>query len=189
NDGNGVEVGGNAHGILIGGIPPDRHLLGTNNVISSNDGYGVAFTGTAHDNQVNLTFIGTDVKGNVKGGILMGSGTYANTLGSTDSILPTIISGNHGAGIEMNGTQGNTVVGTQIGVGVDTRQLPNDGNGILIVNSYANVIGGTAKGAGNTIAFNHGNGVLVKSGTGNTIRGNSIHDNSPLGIRLAPGAN
>jgi hypothetical protein len=189
NKGNGIEIGGDAHDNLIGG-PAPQQTIGTNNVISANLGYGIAFTGTAHNNQVNLTFIGTDVKGNVKGGILLGPGTYANTIGSTDTKnFPTIISGNHGAGIEMNGTRNNIVVGTQIGLDPNGKALPNDGNGILIVNSYDNVIGGTAAGAGNIIAYNHSDGVLVKSGAGNTIRGNSIYDNSPLGIRLAPGAN
>jgi parallel beta-helix repeat protein len=46
------------------------------------------------------------------------------------------------------------------------------------------VIGGTQTEAGNQIAFNGGPGIAVTSGTGNSIRGNSIFSNNGLGIDL-----
>src|SRR5207249_3787738 len=48
----------------------------------------------------------------------------------------------------------------------------------------ANSIGGTATGAGNTIAFNVDDGVRVESGTGNPILSNRIFSNNFLGIDL-----
>jgi len=45
-------------------------------------------------------------------------------------------------------------------------------------------IGGSVAPAANLIAFNGGNGVLVDTGTGNPILGNSIHSNADLGIDL-----
>ena len=45
-------------------------------------------------------------------------------------------------------------------------------------------VSGTAAGAANTIADNGGAGVDVLSGTGNSIRGNSIFSNGNLGIHL-----
>jgi hypothetical protein len=53
-------------------------------------------------------------------------------------------------------------------------------------------IGGTMPGAGNTIAFNAGNGVFLASDANGTARGNfvasnSIHDNALLGINLNGG--
>ncbi len=48
-----------------------------------------------------------------------------------------------------------------------------------------NLIGGESPGAGNDIRSN-ATGVYVRSGTGNAIRGNSIRDNSSLGIDLHP---
>src|SRR5262249_18747712 len=68
-----------------------------------------------------------------------------------------------------------------------TTPLANTGDGVLIENgANHNQIGDTVAGAGNVIAFNTGSGVGVV-GTGtveNSIRGNSIHDNSGLGIDL-----
>ncbi len=52
-----------------------------------------------------------------------------------------------------------------------------------------NLIGGTAAVAGNVIAFNGAQGVLVMSGTGDAILGNSIFSNTSPGIVLAPGGN
>jgi large repetitive protein len=65
--------------------------------------------------------------------------------------------------------------------------LPNGINGVSIggiSQSDSNTIGGTTAGAGNVIAFNHGNGVTVYSGTGNAISRNSIFSNGGLGVDL-----
>src|SRR5262249_31184763 len=65
--------------------------------------------------------------------------------------------------------------------------LGNSGSGVEIRgNASGNVIGGLGLGARNVIAFNGAAGVGVESGTGNTIRGNSLHDNGNLGIDLGP---
>ena len=59
--------------------------------------------------------------------------------------------------------------------------------------SNSNSIGGSASGAGNTIADNDSGGVLVSAGSGNTTRENSIYANGPSntgpGIHIDPGAN
>ena len=65
------------------------------------------------------------------------------------------------------------------------KDLGNLGNGVRIdLSASKNTIGGTDDGAGNTIAFNGANGVLVGSGTGNGILGNSIFSNVKLGSDL-----
>ena len=201
NVGNGVKIDGTAHDNVIGG-PQPTYSIAPRNVISANGGYGVAIVGSAYDNQVNFSFIGTDVYGenaigtdnsvlgNAQGGIYLGPGTSGTTVGSTDPTLPTLISGNLGNGIEMNGATGNTVIGCLFGVEKDG-QSPlltggNSGNAIYIVNSSNNVIGGTQPGDGNLITLYPGNGVLVSSGSGNGIRGNSIFGNTLAGIYLAP---
>jgi hypothetical protein len=193
NGGNGVAITGHAHDNVIGGKPPFPPRVPAN-VIAGNDGYGVAITGHAHDNQVNFSFIGISptsprALGNDKGGVLLGPGTARTIVGSTDPDLQTVISGNQGDGIDMVGTQGNSVIGALIGVGANGFPRPNHGDGIRIMDSSGNQIGGTSAGKGNVIASNHGDGVCVESGQRNGIHRNSIYDNAGLGIRLSQGAN
>ncbi len=73
NGGDGLRIDGTAHGNTIGGslrsvIPQDT--------FSGNDGYGVAISAQAHNNQVFSSFIGTKIQGlaalaNQKGGVLL----------------------------------------------------------------------------------------------------------------------
>jgi hypothetical protein len=68
-----------------------------------------------------------------------------------------------------------------------TLDLGNVDIGVLLADgAFNNVIGGTDPAAGNTIAFNGGNGVHLRllTGSGNTIRSNSIFDNGGFGIDL-----
>jgi hypothetical protein len=198
---NGVEVDGDAHNIIVGGPQLTFNII-PHNAISANGGNGVAIDGNAYDIQVSFSFIGTDLSGldalgNAKAGVFLGAGTYSTTIGSTDPNLFAVISGNLGDGIEMQGTHGNTVVGSLIGTDVTgLLPLPNGGDGVFISDSYNNVIGrasastsGTAGGPANVIAFNGADGVFVDSGSGNVIRENSIYGNTLLGIDLAPWAN
>ncbi len=216
NHNNGVEVDGTAHDDIIGGPQATFNII-PQNAISSNGANGVAITGTAHNITVSHSYIGTDLTGshigsggaavddfgNTGAGIYIGPGTSSNTIGSTDPTLLTIVSGNVGGGILMNGTQNNTVTGSDIGTDVTGLvALGNTGNGIQITNSSNNVIGrsggavslksfiGNVTGnPGNIIANSTANGVFVVSGSGNTIRDNSIYGNTGLGIDLAAGAN
>src|SRR5262249_28971837 len=133
---------------------------------------------------------GLSALGNHQGGVLLGPGTLRTIVGSTDPQLLTVISGNHGNGIEMSGTADNRVIGTIIGADPSGRsELANHDYGIYIVNSFCNWIVVILPGEGNTTAFNHRHGVWVKSGQGNAIRRNSIFDNKGRGIKLSPGAN
>jgi uncharacterized repeat protein (TIGR01451 family) len=91
-------------------------------------------------------------------------------------------------GIEIscanNVVQGN-YIGTDAGGTEDRGQRSSDAVQI-ITGGTGNVIGGTAAGAGNLIAFTKSgkSGVSVQAGTGNAVRGNSIHSNTALGIDL-----
>ncbi|HET6327078.1 MAG TPA: LEPR-XLL domain-containing protein [Planctomycetaceae bacterium] len=193
NLGNGVEVGGSAHNIVVGGPQPTFNVV-PQNTISANGENGVAITGSAHSITVNNGFIGTNATGlqtfgNDEAGIYIGPGTSKNVIGSPEPSLTTIISGNGASGINMEGTTGNTVVGTWIGLDRNGN-LPfgNDGNGILINNSSRNIIGGVGAN-GNHIVASGLDGVFVESGTGNGIHENSIFGSDGLGIDLGSGAN
>jgi hypothetical protein len=66
----------------------------------------------------------------------------------------------------------------------------NGRNGVyLLAGASNNLIGGTVAGAANTIAFSVNDGILVDTGTGNTIRQNSIFSSGNLGIELVNGGN
>lgn len=194
NGDNGVEIGRRAHDNVIGGRQPD-FSISPRNLMSGNVGYGVAVIGAAHDNQINFSYIGTNAMGDInpnfgngKSGIFLGAHTTGTRIGSRDPNLFTLVSGNGGHGIEIRGS-GNSVIGTTIGANAaGVLPLPNQGSGVFI-DGTNNVIGSTAANGGNTIVFNPSSGVLVASGNGNSIRGNSIHTNVPLGIELGPTGN
>ncbi len=175
---------GNMSSNTIGGTAP-----GARNIISGNTGRGVSLGGTITGNLVQGNFIGTDVTGtvalgNLSDGVLINFGSINNTIGGTTSAARNVISGNGGNGVRSD-YHPTTVQGNFIGTQMNgSSPLGNGSNGVLINFVGGNTIGGTASGAGNTIAFNGGDGVFVNSGPGNSVRGNSIHANSGLGIDL-----
>ncbi len=211
---NGIEVDGTAHDDIIGGPQATFNII-PQNAISANGANGVAITSGAHNILVNHSYIGTDLTGSMLGtggtgeddfgnaqdGIYVGPGTYGNTIGATDSSLLTIISGNQGDGVALSGTHDNRIIGSYIGTDVTGAvALGNVGNGVSITNSSNNVIGNAGvvgvrslltptSSTANIIANSGGDGVLVASGSGNSIRDNAIHDNALLGIMLDSGAN
>src|SRR5262249_42993773 len=75
---------------------------------------------------------------------------------------------------------GNTIQGNRIGVNASGAQLANGGQGINLQGSSANLIGGTASGAGNLISGNAASGVEISGATsaGNLLQGNLIGTNS-----------
>jgi CSLREA domain-containing protein len=192
NDDDGIYVSTSDNTIGGGGA-------GAGNVISGNTGSGVHIEGSiANGNTVSGNLIGTDASGtqqlgNKDDGILINAGAANNTIGGTDAGAGNVISDNGaapslggGGGVDLRFTpgSGNIVEGNLIGTDLSgSSNLGNAHFGVSISGS-AQTIGGTVAGAGNTIAFNNGPGVLVTSGTGNSILGNSIHDNSALGIDL-----
>ncbi len=104
--------------------------------------------------------------------------------------MPTLIDSNTGGGIVMNGTTGNTVIATGIGIAANGSALGNHGSGIALTNSSKNTIGSSSSLLlQNTIANNTASGVIVNSGTQDAIHQNSIYSNGSLGITLAAGAN
>jgi hypothetical protein len=188
----GVEMNG-ASGNTIGGTTP-----GTRNVISGNARNGIIIRGAgATANIVEGNYIGTNaagkaVLGNGGDGVFIND-MSSNTIGGTTTGARNIIAGNAGNGIHITGAGGtnNVVEGNSIGTNAaGTAALGNSANGVLIEGGASNnTIGGTAKGAGNTIANNGAAGVNVALGTGNGIHQNAIFANTGTGIVLGSGAN
>ncbi len=117
--------------------------------------------------------------------------TYNNTIGGTLPGEGNLISGGGGIYLAYSGYSGaptnNFIQGNLIGTDkTGTVAIGAPSEGIYLVGANNNTIGGTTPGAGNIIAFTSGGnaGVDIESGTGNSILGNSIFMNTPLGIYL-----
>jgi hypothetical protein len=165
------------------------------NLISGNLGRGVEIDlPSTTGNQVQGNYIGTDVTGslplgNQDQGVLLGN-TSGNVVGGTAAGSGNVIAANLFNGIYIGDGGGNSVLGNLIGTDASgTLARGNALDGIIVVNSINNIIGGTVSGAANLVAFNRLAGVAIgidrsDPATGNAIRGNSIHDNHALGIDL-----
>jgi titin len=190
----GVDLEQPSGGNLIGGT-----AAGASNLISGNRLDGVHFYfGTLTGNTVQGNYIGTDATGtqalgNARRGVFIEGGSN-NLIGGTAAGAGNLISANQGSGIYIVGPgSGNLVQGNLIGTdATGTQDLGNSQDGVHIdgLNSGKNnTVGGEAAGAGNTIAFNGRDGVLVDRGSGNAILGNAIFANANLGIELLRSAN
>lgn len=108
------------------------------------------------------------------------------------SAAANVVSANGGSGVLISGASAtsNLIAGNFIGTDLSaTIHLGNGANGVKTQDATNNTIGGTAAGAGNTIAFNGHNGVLVDTGAGNAILSHLIFDNGNLGIELINNGN
>ena len=188
----GIVLNANARNSLVGGL-----IAAARNVISGNT-FGIGIFNGADSNTIQGNYIGTDVTGTSDLGN-SGAGIelldVAGTLIGGGSGATNIISGNGTAilgapGIRIRGSEAvSTLVrGNLIGVSATGLPLGNSTYGIQITDQATqNPIGSTGPGLANTIAYNGDDGILVENdATGNSFRGNSIHDNGGLGIDLAP---
>lgn len=175
----------------VGGTAP-----GARNVISgitTGGGYGVYIGSSTAGTQVVGNYVGTDATGLLARGSLIGVFAQSPaTIGGTTAAAANVVSGN-GIGVQLNYiASGELVEGNLIGVAADgSTALGNTGVGVDVIDGvFFSTIGGTAAGAGNVIANNGAQGVLVTGSSsvprGIGILGNSIHDNGALGIDLAP---
>ncbi len=171
-------------GILLCIGTHDNTISG--NVISGNVGPGLEIHGGSFSNVVEGNLIGTNASetaalGNSTEGILITTGSYSNIIGGTTVADRNVISGNGGAGVQVDlDSDNNSVEGDLIGTNASgATTLGNTTSGVLIESGAAgNTVGGTTAAAANTIADNQDNGVAVtRAGVGNTIVGNLINAN------------
>ncbi len=199
NAGNAASPNGGA-GVLIESTA-NNHIGGSRtattgnqgNVISGNKGYGIEIDGfgASGNNAIQGNLIGVNITGSNAvpngqldpltgqplpggGGILLSSANQ-NQIGGLTPDLVNVISGNNGPGIDIRSSLSNTINGNQIGTdSVGTTPVPNLGDGISLLGSSLNKIGGTSAGAGNLISGNQGNGIAIQGGQFNYIQGNQI---------------
>ena len=179
NTGDGIDVSGDQN--TISGT-----VGGAGNIIAANSGSGGVLDG-ASDNMIAGNSIGVDSTGNGAmgngSGVEIDDGGTGNTIGGTTDTARNFIAASasdDGYGILISGdsTTGNLVQGNYIGTGDDgISQIGNQADGVDIVDSPANTIGGTSAGAGNLFADNGGDGVDLDGATNTLVAGNLIGTN------------
>ena len=138
-------------------------------------------------NLVEGNLIGTDPTGkkavpNGAGGVFL-PGTE-NTIGGTTAAAHNVISGNDGSGVSIPNAS-NVIQGNYIGTDITGVNPLGNYNGVDD-NGVDNVVGGTTPGAGNVIAGNTNDGLVIDSkSAGNVTKDNLIgvaaDSDAPLG--------
>jgi titin len=183
-------------GNIIGGAGS-----GEGNVISGNTGVGIHLE-QSDNNIIRGNFVGTNAAGTSalpnEHGIHVDYLSDNNTIGGASPGQGNLLSGNEWAGIWISGTAGlYATTGTQVKgnlVGTDVAGIAQVGNGWGVVISRRgqdSIIGGSAAGEGNVIAFSENEGVYITDSDSirNSARGNSIHSNGGKGIENINGGN
>gem|GEM_PF-441485 len=190
------DLGNTLDGVTFQGAAGNR-VGGTTaaerNVISGNNRAGI-FCDTASNNTIQGNYIGLNAAGTAAIASPSGTGVgvqegAGNTIGGTAAGAGNVISGFGGAGVNIGGsaaTNNNVVLGNLIGTDAAGTAALGNGTGVVIAGqAQNNIVGGTAAGARNVIAFSAQAGVAITdTATGNTVRGNSITANGALGIDL-----
>ena len=193
NQGDGVDIGGGASNIMIGGTSP-----ATRNIISGNTMNGILIDSAATNTNIVVqgNYIGTNAAGtgsvsNDGNGIEVSMGSA--TIGGTVTADPNVISGNWLDGILID-TPDNMVLGNFVGTNASgTGPLPNDtannnqpnSGGVVVLGVTGNTIGGpnqvnadgsVTRTAGNVISGNSASGICISNAgnPGNTVIGNYI---------------
>ncbi len=184
----GIVLYNGANNTVIGGDA----TLGEGNVISANTQEGIHLNGNLNvattANVIRGNRIGTDAsglidRGNGTYGITVFNGTSATDIGGPAAGHGNVISGNGTDGIYLDGagTVGTTIRSNMIGVGSDgLTSIPNGDRGVQIESGANGTIVGTV-GAGNVIAANANDGIIIGDGsnpgtgtTGTVVEANMI---------------
>lgn len=188
----GIGIFSGATGNTIGGT-----VSGAGNLVSGNSNQGVLILSAGTNNNVVAgNLIGTNAAGttalaNAYAGVEISGGPQNNVIGGTMASARNVISGNANQGVSLNGTgtSGNRVSGNYIGTNAaGAAAIANGFPGIEIFSSAtANIIGGTAPGAGNVISGNGSRGMTITGANSNTVAGNFIGLNA-AGTAALPNA-
>jgi hypothetical protein len=191
----GIGIGSGPKNIIGGTTPEERNIIsGHSNaiVILVTPVFPNISSGEPNENQIIGNYIGTDITGTValgnEVGMVVGAGS--NTLiGGVSAGAGNVISGNQVGIIIIEPSTNNRVIGNFIGTQADgSSPLGNAILGVAVDAPDTNhIIGGTAPGEGNVIAFNgNSGGVYVVDNSSVGILGNRIFANVGLGIDLDP---
>ncbi len=162
NTGPGVDIIDAPDNTIGGPTGGARNLISGNNVgvlITDALSTGTVVAG----NLIGTNATGTAALGNLTAGITLwgGSGT---TIGGSSTLARNVISGNTGAGVDIEGGATSTVIeGNYVGVDqTGTQPLGNAGSGLAENNASGATIGGTAPGSGNVFSANAQSGLMIQ---------------------------
>jgi parallel beta-helix repeat protein len=175
---------------LIGGMTPAAR-----NIISGNQFTGIGISGTG--NTVIGNYIGLDatgmnrIPGQSNAGVSVSSA--GNVIGGMRGGAENVISGNVGAGIKIQGADGDKILGNFIGVNASgTSAVPNLEGGVVLESAEGTLVDG------NLISGNSNAGIDLSATQGSLIFGNRIGTDlsgtealgrQPFGIILRDEAN
>jgi hypothetical protein len=171
----------NGAGLVIGGS-----AAGEGNLISGNTGNGITL-GTCNNAVIQGNLFGTDVTGTLA--IPNGKGIEVNVsnnvvIGGAGAGEGNVVAGNIQEGIRLTVTNGAVVRGNFIGTDASGTLRLGNAAGINLNSNTGTLVGpATPGGPGvNVIAYNTFG--VVNTGSGNSVRGNSIHDSTFLGMDI-----
>ncbi len=199
NDGNGVLIQAGSANNLVGTNADGLSDVLERNVVSGNSSTGIRIFDDGTDgNVVAGNYVGTNAAGDAaipNGGRGVIVQSCANTrVGGTTAAERNVISGNGTDGIQVYSATMTLVQGNYIGTdAIGISALGNTDYGVNVARAKGTVVGGTASGARNVIAFSGLAGIRMTEYTptnrlsyDNSLRGNIIHSNGGLGIDLWP---
>jgi parallel beta-helix repeat protein len=171
-------------------------LQGQRNVISSNSGYGVFISGvTAHHNVIRGNWIGLSITGDSTqpndAGLVIVGGAYENTIGGDIFGQGNYISGNTTDGVVISGanSDGNLLGYNYIGTpAVGSSNVGNGAAGVIVHHGPQNTQIGGGSVAGNLIAYNVQEGVVIWDAHSNWVETNIIISNQSDGVYVTGGA-
>ncbi|MEO8431422.1 MAG: CSLREA domain-containing protein [Acidobacteriota bacterium] len=168
------------NGIFGGPAAADRNLL------SGDDSGAIRLSGDS-GTLIQGNYIGTDITGTLAiGSSLFGSTIVDNGSTSNTMLLGNLISGSVGGGVQLSGA--GVIQGNLIGTQRDGVSPLGNNSGLLLgannLGASGFLVGGTAAGQGNVIAFNQVGIVIAFGSPGHRILGNSIFSHVFKGISL-----
>ena len=191
-NGGAVFWGAGTGNIFGGGAAGARNVVGGNTnggIVVGNASSGATIQG----NYVGVGADGVTVLANGSAGVRIEGGSTGTLVGtnldaSNDVAERNVIAGNANYGVVIDGaaTTGTLLRGNWIGLDAGGNARGNAQAGVFLSASASNnMIGGTAAGAGNTIAYNGWDGIrLSGTGTGNAFLGNSLYGNVEQAIDI-----
>ncbi len=188
----GVGAGGGALGNVYGVYIADAQdnviggpTRGTGNLISGNGQAGV-YVGSENflpetsgnaiqGNNIGIDEHNTHTIGN-SNGIILNQGVTHTLIGGSQPYAGNVITGNYNEGIFLYASDDNTIQGNYIGTDATGEVgVGNDENGIHLMFSSGNLIGGGGQGEGNVVSYNASRGIFIEeSSEQNAVQGNII---------------